>query len=237
MENVVPGYMGYDRTIVVFSPDGRLFQVEYASEAIKRGTTILGVAFNGGVMIAGVKLASPLSKPGAREKIYSVDDHIGIACSGLWADARILVDFARVEAQKHRITFEEPIDIYTLAKNIADRKQLHTMYAGMRPFGVGTLVAGLDGEARLFETEPSGTLTEWNAHVIGRGTPIAEKILQKKWKEGMKKEDALKLVLECLSKCEKKSYSAESIDIGVVAGGKFGKMSVQEVADAMKKFG
>jgi len=118
--------MGYDRTIAVFSPDGRLFQVEYAKEAVKRGATALGIVFKDGILLATVKPAAKLMV--SLEKIFQIDDHIGAVASGLLADARILINQARIRAQVHRITYEEPIDVWNLARVIGDRMQLSTLY-------------------------------------------------------------------------------------------------------------
>src|SRR5674536_357357 len=152
--------MGYDRAITVFSPDGRLFQVEYAREAVKRGTTSVGIkARDGVVLLVDKRISSRLLEPQSTEKIFQVDDHIGAVTSGLVADARALVDRARVDAQINRVVYNEPIGIETLAKKIADHKQTFTQYGGVSPYGTPLLIGGIDDTGpRLFETDPSGAL-------------------------------------------------------------------------------
>lgn len=225
MVNIMPEYMGYDRTIAVFSPDGRLFQVEYAKEAVKRGTTCLGIVFKDGVLLATVKTKGKLIVEGSAEKIFQIDDHLGAVASGLLADARILTNQARVRAQVHRITYEEPIDVWGLARVIADRMQLSTLYAGLRPFGVSFLVAGTDGTgAHLIESDPSGMLYEWKAYAIGRGAAIANKIFNQQWKEGMDEKAAVDLALNVIGKTEKEKKD-KLIDMAIMKiGGKFKKI-------------
>lgn len=130
----------YDRAITVFGPDGRLFQVGYAREAVKRGTTACGVIYKNGVLLGVDKAStSKLVIPESIEKIFKVDEHIGIATSGLVADARRLVEEARVAAQRSRLAYNEPISVSTLTREIADSKQLYTQFAGARPFGAALL--------------------------------------------------------------------------------------------------
>ena len=180
---VFPEYIGYDRTIAVFSPDGRLFQVEYAKEAVKKGITSLGITFKDGVILATVKQLSDLMVSTSMEKIFQIDDHIGAVAAGYLADARMLVNQARIKAQIHRITYEEPIDVWGIARAIGDRMQLSTLYAGLRPFGVSLLIGGVDLTGpHLIESDPSGMLFEWLAYSIGRSANLANKILKEKWR-------------------------------------------------------
>ncbi|MEE8401139.1 MAG: archaeal proteasome endopeptidase complex subunit alpha, partial [Candidatus Hydrothermarchaeaceae archaeon] len=133
--------MGYDRAITVFSPDGRLFQVEYAREAVKRGTTSLGIKYKDGIILAVDKrITSRLVEGASIEKIFQIDDNIGAVTSGLVADARVLIDRCRIECQLNRVTYNEPIDMGILTKKICDFKQLYTQHGGVRPFGVALLL-------------------------------------------------------------------------------------------------
>ena len=154
------GQMAYDRAITVFSPDGRLFQVEYAREAVKRGTTTVGLKFKDGVvLIIDKRISSRLIEPSSIDKIFKIDEHVGCATSGLVADARVLVDRARIEAQINKITYAERIPVEVLVKKICDFKQNYTQYGGVRPFGTALLVAGVDETGtHLFETDPRGAL-------------------------------------------------------------------------------
>ncbi|MFH0889687.1 MAG: archaeal proteasome endopeptidase complex subunit alpha [Candidatus Aenigmatarchaeota archaeon] len=215
---LTPEYMGYDRTIVVFSPDGRLFQVEYAREAIKRGATVVGVKTKDSIVFAAYKVSSELSVPESLEKIYLVDDHLAAAASGLLADARVLVGMARNRAQVNKVTYEEPIEVPTIVRFIADKIHISTLYAGMRPYGIGLLIGGIDSNGpKLFEADPSGTAIEWKAHVIGRGAAVAEKVLSHKYDDKMKTEDAVKLAIEAIQKSEK-DVTPQSLEILVLEG-------------------
>ena len=230
MVELLPETMGYDRTIAVFSPDGRLFQVEYAKEAVKRGSTSLGIVFKDGMLLATVKPTVDLIVNDNMEKIFQVDDHIGAVAAGLLADARILANQARVRAQVHKITYEEPIDVWGLSKVIGDRMQVSTLYAGLRPFGVTFLIGGADkGGMHLIEADPSGMLYEWQAYSIGRGGAVANKILKQKWKLGMQEKDAVKLAMEVIEKTEKEKKD-DSIEIIVITkDGKYRKLTTDEL--------
>ena len=217
MATILPEYMGYDRTIAVFSPDGRLFQVEYAKEAVKKGTTSIGIVFKDGVVLATVKQIMKLIVPSAIEKLFQIDEHIGVVAAGLLADARVLVNQLMVRAQVNRITYEEPIDVWSLAKVLGDRMQLSTLYAGLRPFGVSFLIGGVDSTGpHLIEADPSGMLYEWKAYAIGRGADIANKIFNEKYKDNMDEKAALKLVIDVIKKSEKVSNLKEALEIAVI---------------------
>ncbi len=234
MPEILPEYMGYDRTIAVFSPDGRLFQVEYAKEAVKRGTTCVGIVFKDGVLLATVKPTESLMVQEGVEKIFQIDDHIGCVAAGYLADARVLSDLARVRAQIHRITYEEEINVWNLSKVIADRMQISTLYAGLRPFGVSFLIGGVDKSgSHLIETDPSGMLYEWYAYAIGRGATLANKILKQKWKHNMSENDSIALAIDILLKTEK--GSKESIDLAIIKKGeKFKKYTYEEIKKFLK---
>jgi proteasome alpha subunit len=233
MAEIMPEYMGYDRTIAVFSPDGRLFQVEYAKEAVKRGATSLGIIFKDGVLLATVKPVMSMMIGDSFEKIFQVDDHIAAVGAGLLADARVLVNQSRVRAQVHKITYEEPIDTWGLARVIGDRMQISTLYAGLRPYGVSFLIGGVDKTGpHLIEADPSGMLFEWQAYAIGRGAVVANKIFKQRWKQNMSDKEAAALAWDVISKTEKEKKE-NIVDIALIRkDGKFMKMS----EEAVKKF-
>lgn len=209
--------MGYDRAIVTFSPDGRLFQVEYAREAVKRGTTLVGLTFTDGVVIATIRPAEELSVPSVgSDKIHEVDKHLGAGMSGFLADGRILIDFARVRAQVHRLTYDEPLGVLGGVKEIADRMQLYTQYGGVRPYGVAFLLGGVDESGpQLFEIDPSSAFSSWRAQSIGRGSKEAIKILKKGWKEKLSRDEAIKLALDALKSGEK-GVKLSEIELSVI---------------------
>ncbi len=197
--------MGYDRAIVTFSPDGRLFQVEYAREAVKRGTTLVGLIFAEGVVIATIRPAEELSVPSiGSDKIHEIDTHLATGMAGFLADGRALVDFSRVKAQVHKLTYDEPLSVLGAVKEVADRMQLYTQYGGVRPYGVALLLGGIDEIGpQLFEIDPSSAFSSWKAQAIGRGAGEALKILRKQWKEKLNKDDAIRLALKALKSGEK----------------------------------
>jgi len=208
--------MAYDRTIVVFSPDGRLLQVEYARQMVKNGSTSLGVKVKDAIILGALKPSMPLAVTESYRKIYEVDNHVGVVSSGSLADARELVEFARVKSQVNRITYGEPISVSSLTKQVVDRKHMVTQYAGVRPYGVGLLIGGIDDNgSSLYETEPSGTMIGWKAQAIGRGAEKAKKILNRGYKEGMNVEEGTKLLLKAL-KAGEKIITSDNLEVVVI---------------------
>ncbi|MEN6341285.1 MAG: archaeal proteasome endopeptidase complex subunit alpha [Methanospirillum sp.] len=231
--------MGYDRAITVFSPDGRLYQVEYAREAVKRGTTAVGIkAKDGIVLLVDKRVSSKLLEPSSIEKIFQIDDHIGVASSGLVGDARRLVDMARVETQKNRVMYDEEMDVEMLAKQLCDFMQYLTQAGGYRPFGTALLIAGRsEGQFRLFETDPSGTLLEYKATGIGIGRNAVMKVFEEKYRDDMTIEEAIVLGLEALHAATEGKFDINMVEIGVVSNVEppFRKMSRDEVTGYVGK--
>ncbi|MCJ2555516.1 MAG: archaeal proteasome endopeptidase complex subunit alpha [Candidatus Thermoplasmatota archaeon] len=233
-----PGQMAYDRAITVFSPDGRLFQVEYARVAVTRGTTTAGLKFKDGiVLMADKKIASKLMEPSSVEKIFQIDEHVGCATSGLVADARALVDFARIVAQINKVTYDERISIDLLVKKICDYKQNYTQYGGVRPFGTALLVAGVDTQGNhLFETDPSGALVSYKAGSIGSGRNTVMELFEEKFEEDMLMDAAIILGLEGLSKSTEEKLNNQAVEIGIVKKGeKFKRLTDDEVGVYLEK--
>ncbi len=233
-----PGQMAYDRGSTVFSPDGRLFQVEYAREAVKKGSTTIGLKYKDGVaLIVDRRSSSRLLEPKSTEKIHEIDDYIGCATSGLVADARILVDEARKNAQVHRVNFGENIAVEMLVKKICDYKQNFTQYGGVRPFGTALLVAGTDDlGVHLFETDPSGALVAYKATGIGSGRAAVMDIFEKDYQDDMGFDEALGLGLRALEAAIEEKPKAESVEIGIAEmGSKFRRLSGEEVSALIDK--
>lgn len=212
-----PSQAAYDRAITVFSPDGRLFQVEYAREAVKTGGTSIGVICKDGIVLAAHKrIGSALVVSDSHEKIYQIDSHIAASSSGLVADARKLIDYARMQAQRHRLMYNEEIPVETLAKDVGDHIQFFTQYAGVRPYGVSLLIAGADGSAKLFETDPSGALFEYKATSIGSGKKVVDEMLEKEYKDAMTMDDAVALCIRALKKVSEAKLTASVVDVAKI---------------------
>ncbi len=208
----------YDRAITVFSPDGRLFQVEYAKEAVKRGATAIGITSKEGVALVAFKsIHSKLVVPESLKKVFEVDSHICVTASGLIADARRLVDTARVDAQKHRITYNEPPSVDSIARSACDLMQVYTQYGGIRPFGVSLLIAGVDDQGpKLFEAEPSGAMTAYRADSIGANKKEVDEMLEAKYDEKMLLDDSIRLCIEALRKTQEAKLQPENVEISYV---------------------
>ena len=208
----------YDRGITIFSPDGRLYQVEYAREAVKRGTASVGVRAEDGVVLAAEKRArSPLMEPASIEKLHKADDHAGVASAGHVADARQLIDFARREAQVNRLRYGEAVGIETLTKTITDHIQQYTQIGGARPFGVALIVGGIEnGEPRLFETDPSGTPYEWQALSIGSDRNDLREYLETEYEEGISTDEAVGLALDTLAETTDEGLTPEGVGVATI---------------------
>ncbi|MEM3372864.1 MAG: archaeal proteasome endopeptidase complex subunit alpha [Candidatus Anstonellales archaeon] len=211
----------YDRAITVFSPEGRLYQVEYAKEAVKRGATAVSIITKDGITIIAYKNAnSRLLVPESLKKIFEVDKHVATVASGLVGDARRLIDYARLEAQRYTITYDEPASVEHIAKELSDIMQFFTQYGGGRPFGVSLLVCGIDEVPKLYEVEPSGALTGYKATAIGFGKKEAEEILEKEYSDAFNIEQGInlgvKVIKSVLSSSEEqkaKKFSADMLEI------------------------
>uniref|UniRef100_A0A023GK85 Proteasome subunit alpha type n=1 Tax=Amblyomma triste TaxID=251400 RepID=A0A023GK85_AMBTT len=197
------GTARYDRAITVFSPDGHLFQVEYAQEAVKKGSTAVGIkGANIVVLAVEKKSVAKLQEERTVRKICLLDDHVVMAFAGLTADARILIDRARVECQSHKLTVEDPVTLEYITRYIAQLKQRYTQSNGRRPFGISALIAGFDfdGTPRLFQTDPSGVYHEWKANATGRNAKTVREYLEKNYSADKIETDegAVKLAIRAL---------------------------------------
>ncbi len=232
-----PSGRGYDHGITTFSPDGRLFQVEYARESVKRGTTTAGLKFRDGIiLVCDKRIASRLIIPESIEKLFKIDDHIGFATSGLVADGRQLVDRARVECQVNQITYNDKVPVDILAKKICDFKQSFTQYGGSRPFGSALLIGGVDDNGiHLFETDPSGAYQSYHAGAIGSGRNSVVDFFESKWKEGMTLNMGIKLGLEALRGSLDSELNTEAIEISVIDNNGYRTLSRDDVKSHIGK--
>ena len=226
--------MGYDRSITMFAPDGRLLQVEYAKKTVKQGSTAIGITCKDGVVfISDKRIMSKLIVPEAIEKMFRIDDHIAANAAGIISDARVLVDRAQMRAQQHAVTYDSKIDVLSIVKDICDLKQICTQSAGLRPFGVSLIVGGVeeDGTIKLFVTEVYGLYFQYRAAVIGEGDAEVEAILQKKYRANLTVDEGLKLGLSAMKEFLKDEFNVERVDAAYidVKDRRFKKLSNDEI--------
>jgi len=197
---------GYDMTPTMYSPDGRIYQVEYAIETVKRGTLAIGVRSKEGVIMAVEEKPRTLQSTDVTQKIFQVDYHIGVAAAGYIPDARVQVDNARFFSQGNRMTYDESVEVATVAKHLADQAHQFTQYGGVRPNGVSMIIAGIDqkGES-IYVTDPSGTYVQFAAIAIGASSDEVNEFLEKNYKDDLSLEDAASLAIAAINlKAEKK---------------------------------
>lgn len=208
----------YDQAITVFSPDGRLFQVEYALETVKRGSTVLGIASPEGVVLAAEeRTTSRLQDPNFSWKIFEIDDHVGAAISGLSSDARLLIDQARMYAQSNKLMYDEPADIDVLSNRVGDIAQQYTQYGGVRPFGVSIIFGGVDKQgSKILQTDPSGAVWAYKAVSAGAGSETVSGLLEQKYRGDLTLDDAILLAVECLSKVVEGKLEPDKMKIATI---------------------
>lgn len=219
MQEMSHQMMGYDRASTMFSPDGRLLQVEYAKEAVKQGSTAIGMVCKDGVLlVADKRVADKLIVAESVEKIFQVDDHIGATATGFVMDGRVLIERARVLSQQHMVSYGVPMDTQSLVKEICDVKQFYTQYGGARPFGVSILFAGIDDNPVLYVTDPTGIYFEYKATAVGEAEGEVKSILNKAYKETITIEEGLKVAFGALKKVLGKDFDIRRIDAAYIRG-------------------
>jgi len=211
----------YDSDISTWSPQGRIHQVEYAMEAVKQGSACVGLKSKNHAVIATLKRST--SDLGAfQKKIFKIDDHIGIAISGIMADARVLSKYMRTECINHKFVFEIPMQVGRLVAQVADKSQVHTQQYGRRPYGVGLLVIGFDQTgAHLYETSPSGNSYDYKAMAIGARSQSAKTYLEKNFTtfEAASLDELIKHSLTALRETTQSSsegLTAKNCSVGIV---------------------
>ena len=213
----MPSQQGYDRAITVFSPDGRLYQVEYAIETVKRGALAIGIKTNHGVVIAVEEKPRRLQISKTPQKIFQVDYHIGAAAAGYIPDARAQVDNARFFSQSNKLVYDEPVEVQTVAKHLADQCQQYTQYAGARPLGISLIIGGVDDAgSSLYLTDPSGAYVLYNAVAIGANSDIATEFLEKNYSSDLTLEDAKTLAVAVINLTSEVKNGADHIKMSQV---------------------
>jgi len=227
----------YDRALTVFSPEGRLYQVEYALEAVRRGTIAVAIKSKEDVCLAAqIKIPSKLMDPESIDKIFQIDEHIGVAISGLHADSRTLVNYARVQAQSFRLTYDEPVRLNMLVKTIADLKQMYTQYGGIRPFGCALFFIGIDGTGpQIYTTSPSGIYRPYKAYALGSGEAQAREHIQTNYKENMSFKEIVDLALNAIKESVEEDLSKDTIRIAYIKSSEDNKFKVC-TKDEINKF-
>lgn len=228
--------MGYDRSATMFSPDGHILQVEYAEKTVRLGTASIGIKCNDGVVIVSDKgEKDSLIVADSADKIYEIDEHIMSSAAGILSDARLLVNHVRIIAQQHRVTYDTPIDIESIIREISDIMQQYTQHPGIRPFGVSLLIAGIsEGKPKLYTSEITGNYYEYNAIVIGRNDDKIKEVLRKEYKSGIKTDEAIKLSLNIFKNVLGDKFDISRFNVGVIKmeNNKLKKLTVEEI----KKF-
>lgn len=213
------GRIQYDRALTIFSPEGRLYQVEYALEAVRRGTLIVGIKTKNDVCLAAhIKIASSLMEIDSIDKLFKIDKHIGCAISGLHADSRVLVNYARVQAQSYRLTYDEPVRLNMLVKSIADLKQIYTQYGGIRPFGCSLFFIGYDSDGpQIYTTSPSGIYRSFKAYALGSGESTAREFIEKEYNPTFSLREIKLLAIRAIKESVDDDLTAETIKISHIS--------------------
>jgi len=225
--------MGYDRSATMFSPDGHILQVEYAEKTVRLGAASIGFNCSDGVVvIADRGEKDRLIVPESSDKIYEIDEHIMSSAAGILSDARLLINHTRVTAQQHRVTYDSPIDVESIIRELADIKQQYTQHPGIRPFGVSLMIAGVsNGKAKIYTSEITGNYYEYNATVIGENDDKIKEILRKEYKKEITIEEAVRLGLDIFKKILEDKFDLGRFNIGIIKTneGKLKKLKKEEI--------
>eukprot|EP00727_Mastigamoeba_balamuthi_P013956 m51a1_g9183 putative proteasome subunit alpha type-4-like (258) ;mRNA; r:61536-62580 len=214
----------YDSRTTIFSPEGRLYQVEYAMEAISHAGAALGILTQEGIVLAAEKkLAAKLLDVGhSSEKMYRIDSHVAVSVAGITSDANILIDYLRKASQRYQFVYGEPMPVEQLVQQLCDLKQSYTQFGGLRPFGVSFLYAGWDSRSgfQLYQSDPSGNYGGWRATAIGANNPTSTSILKSDYREDMTLREAQHLAMKILSKTmDTTQLTAQKLEMGCLTLG------------------
>ena len=211
-----PNVQAYDRG-VMFSPDGRLFQVEYAKEAVRKGATSIGITTNDAVVLLAHKPnLDPLALPSTSQKIFRIDSYIGATYSGLVSDGLHVINTMRGTTQSHRMVYDETESVESVAKEISEEMQMATQYGGIRPYAISLLIGGIDSKPRLFEIEPGASYLGYMADAIGSGKKLAGDMLLKGYKESINIDEAINLGVSIIKKVNEAKLTENNIDIATI---------------------
>ncbi len=229
--------MGYDRAATMFSPEGHILQVEYAEKTVRLGSASIGfVCADGVVIISDKRISDPLMVAESANKITEIDSHIIASAAGILSDARLLIERAQLIAQQHRITYDTPVDILSIVKDISDIKQQYTQHPGVRPFGVAVMIAGCNSKNHLYVSDITGNYFEYHATAIGENDEKIKEMLKKHYKSSMKIDDAIKSGLSIFNEIKGKNFNIENFDAAFVLSGdkKIQRISNEKLKKYMK---
>jgi proteasome alpha subunit len=209
--------MGYDRAATMFSPDGHILQVEYAERTVRLGSASIGIICVDGILIISDKrINDKLVVSDSANKIFEIDDHIIGSAAGILSDARILTERAQLIAQQHRITYDTPIDVVSIIKDLSNIMQQYTQHPGVRPFGLAVMIGGIDDKNRLYVSDITGNYLEYNATAIGENDEKIKELLRKKYKQDIKIQEAIKIGLQIFKEIKGKNFDINNFDVAYI---------------------
>ena len=228
--------MGYDRTAMMFAPDGHILQVEYAEKTVRLGSASIGIVCKDGVVIISIrKNGDKLIIGESANKILEIDEHIMAVAAGITSDARVLIDRARTIAQQHRVTYDSEATTEAIVKDVADVKQQFTQYGGGRPFGVALMIAGFNGEPVLYTTDVTGNYLKYTANAIGENDDKIKAKLREKVRDGIDCNDGVKIALEIFKEIQGEDFDVSNFDVGIIKNDKkIKRMGGKELAGVLK---
>jgi proteasome alpha subunit len=228
--------MGYDRTATMFSPDGHLLQVEYAEKTVRLGSSSIGIKCKDGVVIVSDRRVNDkLIRPESANKVYEIDDHVIASAAGILSDARVLIERARLISQQNKVTYDSPIDVEEVIREIANTKQQFTQYGGARPFGVAIMVAGSDNKGNyLFSSDITGNYFSYTAMAIGENDEKIKEILRMKYNDNLNVDGGIKLALSIFKEILGKNFALNRFDVAYIPSD--GKKIIRPDENSLKKF-
>ncbi|MFA6023400.1 MAG: archaeal proteasome endopeptidase complex subunit alpha [Candidatus Pacearchaeota archaeon] len=228
--------MGYDRAATMFSPDGHLLQVEYAEKTVRLGSSSIGIVCTDGiVLVSDRRINDKLILPESANKIYEIDSHIIASAAGILSDARVLIERARILAQQNRVTYDSPIEVEEIIREIANTKQQFTQYGGARPFGVAIIVGGIErNEPKLFSSDITGNYFSYHAMAIGENDEKIKEMLRLKYNKNLNINGGIKLALDIFKEILGKNFETSRFDVAYIE--KDDKKIIKLDESGLKKF-
>jgi len=229
--------MGYDRAATMFSPDGHLLQVEYAEKTVRLGSSSIGIVCTDGVVVVSDRrINDPLIVPGSANKVFEIDSHVVGSAAGILSDARILIDKVRILSQQHKVTYDSPIDVESVIREIANTKQMFTQYGGARPFGVSLMVGGIDeNKPQLFASDITGNYFSYTAMAIGENDERIKEILRIKYNKNLNIEGGIKLSLGIFKEILGKNFELSRFEaVYIDENKKFNKLAGEDLRKFIK---